>query len=315
MRSQAYQGRLNRVMDFVRENLHEPLTVERLAEVACFSPYHFHRVFSATMGETVGAFVRRARLERATQLMTASPERRLGSIAVEAGFASFSDFSRAFRRHFAIAPSRWDRRSRLESGCAGATDRGEGSNLLRTWIDDDDGGAPAAELTQLPGLTLAYVRIVNPTADNALARGYDQLLAWLRRRGFALPVEPWDCSSNASPTGCMLLGMSWDDDERTPPDLMRYDFACPVPAGTSGSDAVTIRTMPPLLCVSARATGGISRVARVWHYLYGEWLPRSRWEPYQLPAFERFHRRPGTAGWDEWDLECCVPLAPLRADR
>jgi AraC-like DNA-binding protein len=183
MHSQAYHDRLNRVIDHVREHLHEPLTVARLAQVACFSPYHFHRVFAATMGETVGAFVRRARLERAAQLLRASPRRRLGSAALEAGFSFFSDFSRAFRRHFGIAPSTWDRCSRLEfRGNPRAGDE-SGADVLRGWINEDAGPVPFPEIGQLPPLTLAYVRVVDATADGALQRGYHRLLEWLRGCG------------------------------------------------------------------------------------------------------------------------------------
>lgn len=305
-RSRSYQSRLDRVIDYVHENLQQRLTAEQLADVACFSRFHFHRVFTATMGETPGVFVRRARLERAARLMQASPRRRIGSIAMEVGFSSFSDFSRVFRRHYGVAPSRWDRRSRLEWEPSGS---GADALLPSPCADDDLGDDPEPALVQMPETSLAYVRVTDPTADGSLARGYERLRRWLRSNGLPVPGD------EAGPVpGEALLGMSWDDDERTPPHLLRYDFACPVPPGIRGSDGISLRTLPPLLCVSARATGGLGRVARTWDFLYGSWLPSSKWEPYHLPAFERFHRQPGEGGWDVWDLDCCIPLEPLRDD-
>ena len=85
-------------MDYVRSNLAGDLSLEQLARVAYFSPFHFHRIFKVTTGETLASFTRRARLERAAYLMKASPKRELGSIALEVGFSCQSDFSRAFRR-------------------------------------------------------------------------------------------------------------------------------------------------------------------------------------------------------------------------
>jgi AraC family transcriptional regulator len=305
-----YHGRLDVVIDYVREHVHEPLTVERLSALACFSPYHFQRVFTATMGETVGAFVRRARLERATQLMKASPRRRLGSIAMEAGFGSFSDFSRAFRRHFGVTPSAWDRRSPPRKSTNRQANGAERRDLLAEWIAADDGAPPTATLFELPALTLAYVRVHGPTAYGALEKGYDALRRWLQERGLA----GCDDGTGAVADGTVLLGMSWDDDELTPPELLRYDFAVSVSPGTCGGDGVAVRTVPPLRLVGARATGGLGRVARVWDFLYREWLPTSRWEPYHLPAFERYHRHPGCDGWDRWDVDCCIPLVPLRLE-
>ena len=83
-------------MDYVRRNLDSDLSLDELAKVAYFSPYHFHRIFKATTGETLVQFTQRARLERAAYLMKASPERELGSIALEVGFSAQSDFSRVF---------------------------------------------------------------------------------------------------------------------------------------------------------------------------------------------------------------------------
>ncbi|MFP4469190.1 MAG: AraC family transcriptional regulator [Bacteroidales bacterium] len=62
---QEYIARINRVMDFVERNLSADLNLETLAGVANFSPFHFHRLFSAMTGETLNHFIRRARLERA----------------------------------------------------------------------------------------------------------------------------------------------------------------------------------------------------------------------------------------------------------
>lgn len=115
MTSNGYIARMNRVMDYVRNNQVGDLSVEALARIAYFSPFHFHRAFKAVTGETVAAFERRARLERAAHLMKASPKRKMTSIALSLGYPSLSEFSRAFRREYGTAPSAWDRRSRLDA--------------------------------------------------------------------------------------------------------------------------------------------------------------------------------------------------------
>jgi AraC-like DNA-binding protein len=54
-----YEARLNRVLDHIHDHLDEPLDIDRLAEIACLSPYHWHRIYQAMHGETVAATVRR----------------------------------------------------------------------------------------------------------------------------------------------------------------------------------------------------------------------------------------------------------------
>src|SRR5262245_37440578 len=103
-----YVGRVNRAVDFVIQNLSEPLRLEDVARAAGFSPFHFHRIFSGLMGETLGAFIRRVRLERALFLMSHRKSATLTSIALACGFSSSSDFSRAFRAQYGVAPRRFD---------------------------------------------------------------------------------------------------------------------------------------------------------------------------------------------------------------
>jgi len=51
-----YAQRINRVIDYLRGNLHRPMKLAELADVACFSEFHFHRIFTAVAGETLNHF-------------------------------------------------------------------------------------------------------------------------------------------------------------------------------------------------------------------------------------------------------------------
>ncbi len=68
-----YLQRINAVLDHVRHNVAEDLSLDALAQVAGFSPFHFHRLFKTLTGETVSDLVTRLRLERAVALLQAAP--------------------------------------------------------------------------------------------------------------------------------------------------------------------------------------------------------------------------------------------------
>ena len=71
-RSRAeYDGRMHRVLEHIDRRLDQPLDLETLADVAHFSPFHFHRLFSAWMGETLGDYLRRRRVEIAATRLVA----------------------------------------------------------------------------------------------------------------------------------------------------------------------------------------------------------------------------------------------------
>ena len=71
-RKATYQARLDRVVDHIYRHLDEDVRPEGLAEIACLSPYHWHRIYVAMRGETVSATIRRLRLLRAADRLANS---------------------------------------------------------------------------------------------------------------------------------------------------------------------------------------------------------------------------------------------------
>jgi AraC family transcriptional regulator len=101
---QNYSDRLNAVKRYIREHMDEPLDRQVLAAVAGFSVSHFHRVFTASIGENIAGYVRRVRLERAGRKL------RMGAVditevALAAGYDTHAAFSKAFKQQFGLSPS------------------------------------------------------------------------------------------------------------------------------------------------------------------------------------------------------------------
>src|ERR1700692_1762426 len=92
---QDYRERIVRTLVFVQAHLGEDLDLERLASVAAFSRFHFHRIFRGLTGETVKEHVRRLRLERAARDLRRLDEA-ITDIAFHAGFETHESFTRAF---------------------------------------------------------------------------------------------------------------------------------------------------------------------------------------------------------------------------
>ena len=112
--TRIYCRRVNRVIDYIKDNLTEPLPIEKLARLAHFSPFHFHRIFRAFVGEPLHAFIRRLRLEKAAFRMLHGPKATLTAIALQSGFASSSDFSRAFKQIYGFSPRTFSRERLLQ---------------------------------------------------------------------------------------------------------------------------------------------------------------------------------------------------------
>jgi AraC-like DNA-binding protein len=100
--------RLRRALDLIEATLDRPMRLEEVASAACLSPYHFHRLFTATQGETPHHYARRRRLERARDRLERSDDT-VTDISLEYGFESLSSFSLLFRRRFGLPPARYRR--------------------------------------------------------------------------------------------------------------------------------------------------------------------------------------------------------------
>jgi len=103
-RLQDYCERIDGVKKYIRDHIDESLTRAALAEVAGFSVPHFHRIFTAQLGENIASYVRRVRLERAGRKL------RMGAVditqvALAAGYDSHTAFSRAFKQQYGLCPS------------------------------------------------------------------------------------------------------------------------------------------------------------------------------------------------------------------
>ena len=99
-----YKRRVQRVLVHIQQHLDEALRLDELAAIACFSSFHFHRVFRGMVGESVKEYIRRLRLERAASQLKVGKEP-VTQIAFDAGYLSHEAFTRAFNAWFGTSPS------------------------------------------------------------------------------------------------------------------------------------------------------------------------------------------------------------------
>lgn len=107
---------VERAIEFIACNYGRRLSLERIAAVAAYSPFHFARIFRRYSGMGIHEFVVDLRLRAALSRILLG-ERNISAAALSAGFSSHSHFTAAFRRKFGLAPSaarQLDERSRRE---------------------------------------------------------------------------------------------------------------------------------------------------------------------------------------------------------
>ena len=101
--------RLQRVLQFVDENLQSSIALKDLASIASLSPFYFSRAFRRVTGSSPQRYVRQRRLEKAKELL-ADGSASLADVALTCNFSSQSSFTRAFTRAFGVAPGKYRER-------------------------------------------------------------------------------------------------------------------------------------------------------------------------------------------------------------
>jgi AraC family transcriptional regulator len=291
----SYVEKVNRAIDSILSHLDEPLRLKALSRTAGLSPFHFHRVFQALVGETPADFVKRVRLDKALWLMAFTPKQSLTSIAMASGFTSSSDFSRCFKQRFGVPPSVFDIKAWRAQGAAkleSLTGPFTPSERIARLPARDNPDAFRVEIRRLPARSVAYIRVANPYQGKGVVDAVHRLVAWAERHGLA--DGQW-------------LGYQWENPEITPLEDCGYYVAVVAEQFTPEGE-VGRYEFPPMTVAQITMRGGIDLELRALQWLYGSWLARSRYVPEDQPCFEVWHGRPFAHGFTHFELDIHLPV-------
>lgn len=263
-RTRHYAARFDRVLAYIEAHLQEPLTVERLSQVAHFSRFHFHRQFADYLGTSVARYILLLRLRRASFQLAFNRQTRIIEIALEAGFENPESFSRAFRHTFGLSPSQFRRQPDWQSWHERYRFRLPERNIT-----------VQVEIVEFGTTRVAALEHLGPAekVNDSVARFID----WRKSTGLS--------PKNSSRT----FGIAYDNPDTTEPARFRFDVcgevqAAEVPANAQG---VVAKTIPGGRCARVRHLGAHTRIGESIYPLYRDWLPGSGEELRDFPLF--FH--------------------------
>lgn len=272
----VYEERINKVFEFIEQNLEQPISLQSMAETACFSPYHFHRIFSAWVGETPVDYLRRIRLEKSALLLSFKKTLSITEIAMQCGFSSPAVFSRAFQSYFKTSPKSYRQKNLKQSV----------NTAIGNYIDPIKKFDPVmshsilVKLEHFPAYTVIFARHLT---------GYNKGIgsAWGR-------LMHWAAAHNLLYNDVLTFGIPLDSPDVTPTGKCRY-FACLVinPARKESMKLpgyLNFMEIPGGLYAVYHFEGMERNINNAYSDLYGKWLPSSGFEPADSPALEIYDR-------------------------
>jgi AraC family transcriptional regulator len=317
---EEYTARVNRVIDHIEANIDQDLSLHELAEIAGFSPFHFHRIFSSMVGETLNDFIQRIRVEKAAAMLVSNPKESITAVALECGFSGASTFARVFKESFGMSASEWRAGGYLKGRKKNQTERKEWevfSNIRqefdphsnysiskyewRVEMKPNKDLIANIEVKDTPEMHVAYVRHIGPYAgDNGLfGMLIGKVAAWAGPRGLLNSPD------------VKLLTIYHDSPELTDPKNLIIDVGITVPQDTRVDGEIGKTTIPAGKNAIAHFEINPSQYAEIWNAVYGVWLPESGYQPDDRPCFEIYLNDPRNHPEGKSIVDIYVPVKPL----
>ncbi len=276
----TYHERILQVLLYIQKNLYEPLSLEELAQIACFSPYHFHRIFCGMVGETLAGYIRRLRLEQAAQLLSQT-DRSVTDLAFEAGYETVESFTRAFKDRFGVPPSEYKKTNH--------------SDFLPKRPDLKTKGAVQmnVQIKEIPSRQVVFVRHTGPYSE--CGKAWEKLCMWTGPKGLLQP-------------GVEFVGLCYDDPDITDAEKIRYDACITVTGDVKGEGEVGVQTLAGGLYAMTTHHGSYTKLSETYAKLCGQWAPQNGYEIRSLPSLEVYLNSPEDTPEDELLTDVHIPI-------
>ena len=292
-----YQERILRVLRHIQEHLDGALELEELARVACFSSFHFHRIFAAMTGETIADHVRRLRLERAA-IELRSRGKQVIQVALDAGYEAHEAFTRAFKAAYGASPAEFRRATgpiAIRPAPSGVHFQ-PGVPLTAFNTNHITKKIMKVITKKIKPMRVAYLRHVGPYEDTK--QTWFDLVARLS-------------ADKQIRKRSVFIGIGHDNPSVTPAPELRYDACITVEEGyepqkpielqiIAGGDYAVINNCP------------VGKIKDGFQYLYGKWLARSSRELRPAPGFLVFVGARDAVAPGKQRVDIYMPLQPKR---
>jgi AraC family transcriptional regulator len=275
-----YEERLSRVTDHIYGHLDEDIDLSRLAEIACLSPYHWHRIYHALKGETIAATVKRLRLHRAAGFL-ANTTMTIEEISARSGYSNPESFARAFKETVGLSPAEY---------------RKNGSHTKFSARGPDTASAPGdVVIKTLPPMRAICVE--HTGSYMMIGKAFDMLFGRLGAASLLGTQAP------------RLIGIYYDDPSAVPEAALRAR------AGVIADTDIAVA--PPLEITEVRGgryavlrhKGPYADMKAAYQWPYWEWLVQSGAEAADAPVFEEYLNSPRDTAPTELLTDICLPLA------
>lgn len=312
--SEEYISRINKVQDYIENHLSEGFSLNGLASVANFSPYHFHRVYYSITGETLFQYIQRLRLEKSAYLLLANCHSKITEIALDCGFSTQASFAKAFKNHFGISASQFRTSAKIrdcESYSITKSNLGKVSNeimlynrIIKDGNDQLEVGRKklnySVEIKTIPSMEAVYIRHTGPyKQDSKLFEVlFSKLYYWAKDMDLIRATKSkW-------------LTLYHDTPDITPDDKLRISVCMTVEKKVDTYGEIGNITIHGGCYAVGKFEINDKEYQDAWNAMFSEWLPQSKFQPDDRLCFE-LYRSESMGENNKHSVDIYIPIRPL----
>lgn len=271
-----HQQNLDTVVQYIEENLDKPVDIARLAEITCFSKFHFHRLFRLHVGESIYAYRKRLLLERAAKQLLYTNDS-ITQIAFTCAYENQPSFNKAFKNQFGYTPSQV-RKQHLTM-----------QTNTNKYVHHDTPLKP--EITTIEDISVICTRATG-SYDHAAPIAWAKMMQYIEEK--QLKHE-----------GVRLIGISYDDPNITNPDHIRYAACLEVNAEMPHQSSLKKHTISGGKYAMFLYEGSHKDFQGTYADIFNMWLPQSGYRLCDKTCFEVYLKQ----NTKETTAEIYIPIA------
>lgn len=300
-----YIYRINKVTDYIDQHFSEELDLNKISEIACFSPFHFHRIFSAIMGESLNNYIRRIRIEKAASLLRTDLDESISDIAVYVGFKNIPVFCRNFKQHYGISAGDF-RKADYDPN----SKNGQSSSKIDKTISPEEAYVCSVnslkkrgfvmnkiEIKEMPELKLIYMR--HTGAFDQIGGAYEKLFRWAGPRGLI-----------KSPPVQKTVTVYHDDPGVTEMEKVRQSACLTVEQKIKTEGEIGYMEIPSGKYAVGRFEIGVDGFQDAWDSMC-LWLTKSGYQPADAFPYELYHNNHEEHPEKKFILDICMPVKEM----
>lgn len=299
--NKEYKKRIDAVVQYIDANLDKKISLADIAKVSNFSPYHFHRIFTGILGETINDYVARRRLERAVNLLIFNTGLSVTQVALDSGFSSSANFSKAIKLHFGFSPSEIRNPKKAKNSKIGKIfskygkdfhpsdlypDRITNDVMINNKLEDRCVNVQVKNLDRQRVCTLASQRGYEP---EAIYEAWDKLIEWAANHGINQDEQK-------------RFAFAFDNPAITPVDKCRYNASIVISENLQVNPPFSLSEIPEGKYAVLYFRGAPEETLKAQLSIYSDWLPDSGFEPDNFPMMERYLNDARVDGYVEMEI-------------